>query len=454
MNYWSAENTNLSECHEPLFNFIENLSVNGAKTAQVNYGINQGWVAHHNSDIWAKTSPTGGYEWDPRSSPRWAAWPMGGAWLSTHLWEHYLYTGDKQFLKDRAYPVMKGAAAFMLEWLVEDEKGYLVTNPSTSPENTFQVNDSTYEISMASTMDMAIIREIFSACIRASEILETDQDFQDKLSNAKERLYPYHIGRHGQLQEWFKDWDDPEDDHRHLSHLFGLFPADQINVQHTPKLAAAAKQSLVHRGDVSTGWSMAWKMNWWARLKDGNHAYKILRSGLNYINPAENEVRMTGGGTYPNLFDAHPPFQIDGNLGGTAGITEMLMQSHAGEISLLPALPDEWTTGSIKGIKARGNFTIEMSWENKNLKQATILSNSGGNCRLRTRTPVKVLETSYSEAKGPNPNPLCQAPQKPKYINNARGELPDLNFQEGHVIDFMTEKGKTYTIVPAKQQSY
>lgn len=448
MNYWLAENTNLSECHIPLFNFIENLSKNGAKTAQVNYGIDQGWTAHHNSDVWAKTSPTGGYEWDPKGAARWAAWPMSGAWLSTHLWEHYLYTSDKQFLQEQAYPLMKGAAAFMLEWLIEDENGYLVTNPSTSPENEFGIDGNKYEISVASTMDMAIIREIFNDCIRAGEVLGNDKDFQEELKKAKAKLYPYHIGQYGQLQEWFKDWDDPEDNHRHLSHLFGLFPGGHITVNHTPKLAAAAKQSLLHRGDESTGWSMAWKINWWARLKDGNHAYKILESGLNYINPSQNEVQMSGGGTYPNLFDAHPPFQIDGNFGGTAGITEMLMQSHAGEISLLPALPDEWPIGSIKGIKARGNFTIDLNWKNTRLVQAKIYSGTGGNCRLRTNIPVKVVEVSYKKAEGPNPNPLTRKSEAPEFRNNAKGDLPDLDVEEGHVIDFITEEGKSYTIVP------
>lgn len=448
MNYWLAENTNLSECHVPLFNFIENLAENGAKTAQINYGIEKGWTAHHNSDVWAKTSPTGGYEWDPKGAARWAAWPMAGAWLSTHLWEHYLYTGDKQFLQGKAYPLMKGAAAFMLEWLIEDENGYLVTNPSTSPENVFTIDGKKYEISIATTMDMAIIREIFAACIQAGEILGNDNGFTEELKKAKAKLYPYYIGQYGQLQEWFKDWDDPEDKHRHLSHLFGLFPGNHITVENTPKLAAAAKQSLIHRGDESTGWSMAWKINWWARLKDGNHAYKILESGLNYINPSQNEVQMSGGGTYPNLFDAHPPFQIDGNLGGTAGITEMLMQSHSGEISLLPALPDAWPSGSIKGIKARGDFMIEMNWENKGLVRATIYSGEGGNCRLRTNIPVKVMEVNYKKAAGVNPNPLTKELKNPEFVNNAKGDLLDLNVEKGFVIDFMTEEGKSYTVVP------
>src|SRR5215204_2162059 len=286
MNYWLAENTNLSECHQPLFDFMEELAVNGAITAKVNYNIHEGWVTHHNSDLWAKTSPPGGYEWDPRAMPRWSAWPMAGVWFSTHLWEHYLFTGDKKFLQSRAYPLMKGAAQFMLHWLLEDPKsGYLVTNPSTSPENTIKIKGKEYQLSMASTMDMSLIRELFTALIKATDILKIDNEFADKLIRAKDKLYPYHIGQYGQLQEWYQDWDEPTDKHRHLSHLFGLYPGSQITTSTAPELAAAAKQSLIHRGDMSTGWSMAWKINWWARLQVGDHAYKILSTAFTYIDP-------------------------------------------------------------------------------------------------------------------------------------------------------------------------
>jgi alpha-L-fucosidase 2 len=450
MNYWPAENTNLSECHQPLFDFMKELAVNGAKTAKINYNINEGWVTHHNSDLWAKTSPPGGMGWDdPKAMPRWSAWPMAGAWFCTHLWEHYLFTGDQKFLKEQAYPLMKGASQFMLQWLVSDPKtGYLVTNPSTSPENTIKINGKEYQLSMASTMDMSIIRELFTETIKASEILKLYPEFHDQLVRAKEKLYPFHIGQYGQLQEWFQDWDDPNDKHRHISHLFGLFPGNEITLNNTPELAAAAKQSLVQRGDVSTGWSMAWKINWWSRLHDGEHAYKILSSAFTYIDPREKREVMGGGGTYPNLFDAHPPFQIDGNFGATAGITEMLLQSHDGGITLLPALPDEWSEGSIKGIKARGNFTVDLQWKDGKLMQGKIYAALGGNCRISYDQPVKVVETSSVPASGINPNPLFTVYGQPPYEKNMNAKLPELNLKKQYVIDFKTDKGKTYTIVP------
>ena len=447
MNYWLAETSNLSECHEPLLDFIGKLAINGAETAKVNCGIKEGWCAHHNSDLWAKTSPPGGYEWDPRSQARWACWPMSGAWLGLHLWEHYLFTGDIEFLKNTAWPAMKGATQFLLAWLQPGPDGYLVTNPSTSPENVFTLEGKEYQVSMASTMDMAITRELLSASIRAVDIIGIDKEMRNQMDSALSKLYPYHIGRLGQLQEWFKDWDNSSDKHRHLSHLFGLHPGSHITIRSTPELAAAAKQSLVHRGDVSTGWSMAWKINWWARLGDGNHAHEILKQGLTYIDPNESKETMGGGGTYPNLFDAHPPFQIDGNFGATAGITEMLIQSHAGDIQLLPALPDEWENGSIQGVKARGGFELDMTWRNKNVVRATVSSNLGGNCRIRSHVPLKVVESESREATGENPNPFFKQPDLPTYINSAKA-TGLIARQKEYVIDFVTERGKRYHLIP------
>jgi alpha-L-fucosidase 2 len=372
--------------HQPLFDFIENLSVTGAVTAKQFYNM-QGWVAHHNSDIWALSNPVGN---KGSGDPKWANWTQGGDWLCQDLWEHYRYTLNMKFLRDTAYPLMKNAAIFCFDWLVENKDGYLVTAPSVSPENVFMYgNGKQGEVSIATTMDMSIIWDLFTNLIDASKILNVDPDFRSLLIEKKAKLFPLHIGHKGNLQEWYKDFDDAEVHHRHVSHLFGLYPGHEISPITTPQFAAAAKKTLEIRGDEGTGWSKAWKINFWARLLDGNHAYLLLKDLLHATSETSANYKE-GGGTYPNFFDAHPPFQIDGNFGGTAGIAEMLLQSQLGELQLLPALPDAWKNGSIQGLKARGNFQVSINWKDHHFTRAVIKSLSGGVCKIRTSIPVDV----------------------------------------------------------------
>jgi len=380
-NYWLAENTNLSEMHLPFLQFVSNLATTGKITAKTFYNM-PGWVAHHNSDIWAMSNPVGNFG---NGDPVWANWTMGGTWASTHLWEHYLFTQDQNFLEQKAYPLMRGAAEFCLAWLIPDSSGQLITSPSTSPENTFKTPSGFVGATFfGGTADLAMIRELFIDVIAAQKILKNDNEFASKINTALNNLHPYQVGKAGNLQEWYYDWEDSDPKHRHQSHLFGLYPGTHVTPESTPTIAAAAKKTLEIKGDETTGWSKGWRINLWARLKDGDHAYKMYRELLKYVPPDETKENYTNaGGTYPNLLDAHPPFQIDGNFGGAAAVSEMLVQSNADYIELLPALPKAWAAGAVKGLKARGNYEIEMSWN------AGLVTNL--KIKSTTQTTAKVL---------------------------------------------------------------
>ena len=396
-NYWLAESANLSEMHRPFLTFIENLAETGKRTAKTFYGVDKGWAACHNSDIWAMSNPVGDFG---KGDPAWACWNMGGTWSATHLWEHYLFTGDKDFLKNTAYPLLKGASEFCLGWLVKDKNGFLVTSPSTSPENIYLTPEGYRGATLyGSTSDLAMIRECLDQTIKASQVLNIDSRLRDSMKSALSRLYPYQIGKKGNLQEWYHDWEDVEPKHRHQSHLFGLYPGHQITPIKTPQLSEACKNTLDIKGDETTGWSKGWRINLWARLWDGNRAYKLFRELLSYVEPdgAKRTDYSRGGGTYPNLFDAHPPFQIDGNFGGAAGVIEMLLQSNEEGLYLLPALPAAWRSGSIQGICARGGFEISMSWKDGTLTSVKVLSKAGNPCLINYRGKSVKLQSSKGE---------------------------------------------------------